>query len=152
MNFRNYVEDAANIDTSDLVTAVTLYASKATLQGDPKFKKAALIDMPDKIDIIHCARFHMSGIWSLHDYVMRKHCAIASAARLIIQSQIDLFSSTVGGSTGALHAVEKTDDGFIINKVPLFLDLDDARIESLRRLGNLSRLHKLYVSGKIKKA
>ncbi len=41
-----------------------------------------------------------------------------------------------------LHAVEATDSGEIQHKVPIFLNWDDARIESLKHLGNLGRLQR----------
>lgn len=59
VTYHNYVEDKNNIESSDKVLSLSLHSVRQTLQDDKKFKKAALKEMPEIIDIIYCIRFHM---------------------------------------------------------------------------------------------
>jgi len=152
ITYHNYVEDMNNIKTSDKVTSLSLRATRQTLQNDKKFKKAALKGMPEAIDIIYCIRFHMEGIWKMHDYLLQSHFEIADNARAIVLSAIAQFEKNTGEKSFGLHAVAQKTENEVSEKIPLFLDYDDARRTALKRIGNLNNLHKRYVTGKIQKA
>lgn len=81
LKHHNFLEDTDNREESDLVTSISLLSSREKLRLDKKFKKAALEGMPEYIDIIHCLRAHMAGIWSMHDRIIKSHGSIASTAR-----------------------------------------------------------------------
>lgn len=149
MKFYNFVEDTKNHETSDIVTAVSLLVNRDSLQNDEKFKKGALVNMPDAIDIIQCTRVHMGGMWALHDYIISNHGALAATARKVISDQIDRFQKEVGGSVVGLHAVAYSDGKEITEQAPVLLKWDDARLDALKKIGNLKNLHKWYISGKI---
>lgn len=151
LKHNNFIEETDNREDSDLVTSISLLASREKLSSDNKFKREVLEGMPELIDIIQCLRAHMARLWSMHDRITKNHSDIASSARTEIEAQIERYKREIGGTVLGLHAVEATDSDEIEEKVPLLLDWDDARLESLKHIGNLARLQRWYVSGKIKR-
>ena len=147
----HFVENKDDHENSDIVTAITSYISKEKLSQDKKFKKAALDDMPDTINIVHCIRTHMSCIWKLYNYFFENHSNIATKSRETIENFRNRFSQEFDGSLLGLEA-NSEDDGNIIDTIPLLLNWDDARIEVQKEIGNLNNLHRRYVSGKIQNA
>jgi hypothetical protein len=150
ISYHNFIEDKDNHDSSDWVTTTSLSADRGKLQSDKKFKKSALRDLPEKINIIQCIRTHMSGMWEIHNSVIVDHSNKADEARSIVKTYMDLFQNEVGGKLIGLHAVAEK-EGVTEGKLPLLLEWDDARREALQQIGNLRRLSKTYVTGKIKK-
>jgi hypothetical protein len=152
VTLHNFIEDTKKHDTSDLVTSLSLIADREILCHDDKFKKTALNDMPEKINLIQCLRVHMEALWRQHSFLIEKHSATAEGARARIKEAIDLFTEITGHDTVGLHAVAKDEKEQIVDEVPLLLQWDDARRIVLRRAGNLNNLHRRYVTGKIQKA
>ncbi len=152
LTYHYYTEDKNNIKTSDNVHSLSLKADRQFLQEDKKFKKTALKDMPEVINIIYCIRFHMEGLWKLHDYLVKAHSEIADKAREVISSLIKNFEANTKEKSYALHAFAMETETKEKEKVPLLLNWDDARRTALKRIGNLNNLHKRYITGKIQKA
>ena len=149
LQFHNFIEDRKDFSNSDIVKTLSMYVKKDKLKKDKKFKKDALTEMPEEIDILFCIRSHMAGIWSLYDYLDKSVKNQSDKARSIIKKHIDSFKE-IEDPLG-LYAIEENSDGEVHRKIPLLLDWDDARINLNKNLGSLKRLPKLYISGKIKK-
>jgi hypothetical protein len=152
MTHHNYVEDINDIKASDKVSTISLYAKCQTLKKDKKFKKEALKGLPDMINIIFCIRYHMEGIWKIHEYLIQTHSGIADNARAIISNAIERFEATTGESSFGLCITSEETETSVSEQIPLLLDHDDARRAALNKLGYLNNLHKRYVTGKIQKA
>jgi len=152
VTYHNYVEDSNNIETSDKVSSLSLRAVRQNLREDKKFKKAALEGMPAVIDIIYCIRFHMEGMWKLHDYLVRSHFELLDEARSVVSNAIERFEEDPGERSFGLHAIASLSETEETEKVPLLLEWDDARRAALKRIGNLNNLNKRYVTGKIQKS
>jgi len=150
ITYYNYIEDSNSHTTSDMVVSLSLTASKETLAKDKKFKKAVLNALDDRINIVRCIRHHMGGLWALHDYLLKNHSDIPIASRNLVADTIATFGQQSTEDTIGLYAIVYESENEIAEKVPLLLDWDDARLEAIRRLGNLKSLHRCYVSGKNK--
>jgi hypothetical protein len=150
ISYHNFIEDKDNHESSDWVTTTSLLADREKLKSDQKFKKKALNDLPEKINIIQCIRAHMSGIWEIHNLLIVDHSNSADESRSIVETYRERFKNEVGGKLIGLHAVAEK-EGETVEKIPLLLEWDDARREALKQIGNLKKLSKTYVSGKIKK-
>ena len=148
VTYHNFLEDKKNHQDSDMVTALSLAASKETLRKDKKFKQAALEGMPDKINIVRCIRHHMEGLWKLRKHIMDTHSDIADSAREKVSKSIDRYETETSDGSLGLNAVAYEQEHEIKESVPLLLNWDDARISVEARIGNLNNLHKRYVSGK----
>lgn len=145
--YNNYVEDIDKAEDSEIVTSLTLFAEKKKLAEDEKFKKSALINMPEKIDIIYCIRSHMSAIWEVHAKGLELLRENAENSRRVIQVYIDKLTKVVGGPPVNPLAI---DDNPSVGRpgIPLFLGWDDERVAFLKSNMNLGRLRQWYISGK----
>ena len=152
MTYHNYVEDKDNIEKSDMVTTLSLRANHHILRKDQKFKKAALKGMPEVIDIIYCIRFHMEGMWKLHNHFSKSHSDLADKTRSVLLHAIQRLKKESDNSSFVFHAIAALSETEHKEKVPLLLEWDDARRAALKKIGNLNNLHKRYVTGKIQKA
>lgn len=152
ITYHNFLENKANLDESDIVTTLSIYASRAALAIDKKFDRSSALDgMPDSIDIIHCIRFHMEGVWKLHEYLTKALEMVATDCRKIISDAITRFEQQTGQDSLGLHAIAESPDAGDCEKIPLLLDWDDARQLAIRKLGNLSNLNRRYITGKVQK-
>ncbi len=151
VTYHNYVEDSNNIETSDKVTSLSLTAARQKLKEDKKFKKTALQGMPEAIDIIYCIRFHMEGMWKLHNYLIHTHSDLVDKGRDIVFKAIKRFDEIPGERSFVFHAIASLSEMEIAEKIPLLLEWDNSRIKALEKIGNLNNLHKRYVTGKIQK-
>jgi hypothetical protein len=149
VTYHHFVENVKDFEGSPFVTALSLGAAKELLAGDPKFKKPALEGMPDTIDIIQCIRFHMEGLWQLHDYLMKKLNALAEQSRAVVAESISRFEQLTGENAIGLHAFAEMSDIDVREEIPLLLDWDNARRLAVKRLGNLENLHRRYITGRI---
>lgn len=143
-----FAENTNDLDNSPLVTAMSFAASKEILVTDEKFKKSALEGMPDKIDIIQSIRFHMEGIWRLHDYLSKNLNALADKSRGLIANAISRFTKMTGESSIGLHACAQTTETHVAEQISMLLDWDDARRTANRNLANLTNLPRRYITGK----
>lgn len=150
IKYHHFVENTDDNENTDIVTAITTYISKQKLSKDKKFNKAALADMPDTINIVHCIRTHMNGIWKLYNYFFENYSKVATDSRKIIEESRNRFAKEFDGSLLGLEANSEK-NGTIVDAIPLLLNWDDARIEAQKEIGNLNNLHRRYVSGKILK-
>ena len=151
LTYHGFVEDKADIPNSDLVTALSIRANRESLRKDGKFKTAALEGLPELIDIIEALRLHMEGMWRLHEHILEHHADVAKEARARIEECIQRFVTQTGESALGLQAIACGKDSEEQEVVHLVLEWDDARIAAIKELGNLSKLHRSYISGKIQK-
>lgn len=148
VTYHNFLEDKDNHETSDMVTALSLCATREVLLKDKKFKQSALAGMPDRISIVWCIRHHLGGIWRLRDHLMKEHASIPAAAREMVAEAISRYETETSDGSLGLHAIAYESEFDTGESVPLLLNWDDARLDAERRIGNLNNLHKRYVSGK----
>ncbi|MFO1485504.1 MAG: hypothetical protein U1F71_19230 [Verrucomicrobiaceae bacterium] len=149
--YHNFLEES-KLENSDLVSALTISASKDELISDDKFKSSALVDMPDSINLIACARGHMEGLWGLYDFINKQTNEIGVKSRETIRILRDQFVRETGETPLGLHALALDDADHISEEIPMLLDWDDSRLNILKTFGSLKRLPKRYITGKIQKA
>ncbi len=152
LTYRSFVEDQSDIRECDLVTCLSIRANREALRKDSGFKRSALEGLPDVIDIIDCIRFHMEGMWQLHNHLVTEHASLASAARAQIAATIQQFAEETKDNPVGLEATAGDPESPSRERVPLLLDWDDARIVAVGELGDLTNLHKRYITGKIQRA
>ncbi len=152
VSYDSFVEDKSDIRDCDLVTCLSIKADRETLRKDGQFKRGALEGLPDTIDIIDCIRFHMEGMWRLHNHLVTEHASLASAARAQIAASIQQFVDETRDNPVGLDATAGDPESPSRERVPLLLDWDDARIAAVGELGDLTNLHKRYITGKIQRA
>jgi hypothetical protein len=152
VTYHDFVEDGSNTHESNLVTSLSLKSDRETLGKDKKFKKDALKGLPETVDIIACIRFHMEGLWQLHDYLITTHSSVAGRAREQMSKYIERYIAETRDTALGLNAVATDAVSGPCETVPVLLDWDDARLATLAKLGNLRNLHRRYVSGKIHRA
>lgn len=154
LTYHDFMEDTENMSDSDLVTCLSVEAKRDTLLEDKNFtaaERATLEGLPDAIDIIACMRFHMGGMWRLHNHLVTEHASLAQTAREQIAASIQRFVSATKDTPVGLEATAEDSDSLACDRIPLLLDWDDARIAAINELGDLTNLHKRYISGKIQR-
>jgi hypothetical protein len=149
MTIHLFLEDKSKAGASDLVTSLSINVKQEALLKDNRFNKEALKDMPEIIDIILCIRFHMEGVWLLHNYVITNHSSYASLSREILDNYIKRFENETKENSIALYAIATDQTSSQYKEVPLLLYLDDERLAAINKLADLTNLHKRYITGKI---
>lgn len=146
--FHAGMDDKNNPDTSGIAYALTLSISKAKLAADDKFKRAALEDMPEKINVCHSIRGHMSCIWQAYNYIYAKHSSLANDARSLFSEALEEVKAKYAERIIALDAVAAESDS-IVQSIPILLEWDDARISLHKTIQPLMRLEKRYATFKL---
>jgi len=146
--YHNFHDDN-NIESTGMVTSLSLFTFKEELKNDDLFKKSVLKEIPDKVNIIYFIRCHMEGIWKQFDFIKETLLEVGDESRSVIQKAFDDFNEKTESRTKSLYAIANEDNGSVIEKIPLFTKWYDTNRESMSNLGNLNNLHRRYATGRI---
>lgn len=147
--YHNFLEDKNNPKSTNHVTAISLYAIKEKLLKDKKFKKEVLNDHPEKIDIILNIRYHLEGLYKQFDFLKDRFLAVGETSREILDNITSEMQTKTEKKIFKLDAFAAESDDTTIERVPIVTNWYEATKESMKELGNLTNLHKRYVTGKI---
>ncbi|NMY07228.1 hypothetical protein HBO38_02025 [Pseudomonas veronii] len=131
-------------EPKQLQFSIVPYASKAALEGSD-FKKMVLIECPDKVSLIPAARIHVGGISSVHKKVRDLIAPFVSEARHLVEVAIARHEAEAKKRYSGIAAIA-TEDGVVLEKVPLFLEWDDVRQKLLNRNHPVENLAKRFVT------
>lgn len=150
LTFHSFTDDEIlNIEESDKVTTLSIFIKKSLLEKDKKFKKSVLKDLPSKANIIYSIRCHMSGIYKQFNYLNKPFQELGEKSKKQLIDNYSNFKSTHKKKVFRLDALHKDQNNDIIDKVPIVTQWYDASCEAVKKIGNLSNLHKRYITGKI---
>jgi hypothetical protein len=136
---------------SELVTCISVLASKQNLSKNKDFKKEVLNELPNEIEIVGSIRVHMEGMWHIQKSIHPFLATISKDQRNIINALFDKFEKETGDFSIGLNVIEIGSDGVITNEFNVTTEWEEARLLSLDKLGNLANLRKRYITGKIRK-
>ena len=131
-----------------LSTVVAPYIEKRYLVDDKKFKKAVLLEIADKVDLMSFVREYIQRLGAVHKYVRDKVAHSTLKARNLVNGKIELYSQASSGETIGLNAI--SNDGVEDTTFfPLFLDWDDVRLQLIDRNTTAVNLSRRFVSSRI---
>jgi hypothetical protein len=125
----------------DLVneTRLSLFSNKKHFEENNKFKKKALAEMPESVELLQASREYLEGLGTVHDTVRGLISTTAHEARTVIQNLIDSYALANDGHTLGLFVMRVHASG--LEKVtPVILEWDDVRMKLAARNTRLSNL------------
>ena len=116
-------------------------------RGD--FKTRVLIECPDTVNLLECARTHVHGLSRVHRAVRAVTTnAVAEAARHIKEGQT-LLAGKVTGSLDGTEAVALEQDEKKAETVPMILHWEDVRAWLVQRNPGVADGIQVYPSGRV---
>lgn len=128
----------------------SFWAYKKVIASDNRFKQKLLDEMPDKVDLISASRGYIEALSSIHNNVRQMISKSVNQARSLMQKAIDNYRSFYKEEFWGLSAYQ-FDGNIKIDEIPIFLSLDDIRVQLQNRNNQLGNLKKSYVTGRSKK-
>lgn len=109
--------------------SVSLCAEKKHLAEDMEFKKTVLTEGDEKVDLLIATRVYMQSLSEVHSKARDAISKAVAVARLAIQEEQARYQSSSSGAEDSLLGLEAqaTENGTIVDRVPLFLKWDDVR-------------------------
>lgn len=129
--------------------SVGLFIRKSALLKNEKFKAVAVVDLPEKINIVESVRAYIEALSAVHTQCRVMVADAVSLSRGLIQKAIEQYRLLQAGSQVGLAAMAMEAEK-VIEKVPLLLDWDDVRIHVQEKNPELKGLTKRYVSSQIR--
>ena len=112
-------------ESESWATRTKFTLNRSSLQMDKGFKKSALLDQPERIDIRRIARGSVREIGSLHIATRKAVAPFIEAARTLIEDAISEYKKAGNDSAIGLGIRQ---DGVEASKIHLLLDWDDVRV------------------------
>lgn len=135
-------------DNGELEFTIDILAQRSVLQGDEKFKKIILAEMPDSMSLKAAIRRYVESLSAIHEAGRNLTGEAATYARRKVEEARTRYSELHDGSLVGLAAME-IDGDRVLSKVPLLLEWDDVRVELQRRNKQLINLSRRFATGRI---
>lgn len=140
--------DSDNPNDTQVATTVTLQIHKKFLRKST-FKGKVLEEIPETIDLIYAIRTYLSKIYEIYRFCCNAADANAKENRKFIENIMNTYVKQTKLPNTCLVANAINDKEEIVESKDVFLDWDDTRLKIMGALSNLSKLDRLYITGKI---
>jgi hypothetical protein len=130
-----------------LETHVEYLSEKNFLLENKAFHKKIRAELPQSVELIQAAREYLQGLGSVHGKVRDLVRPRAARARNTVQGLINSYAAANNGQTLGLAAY-KVEGNERTDRVPIFLEWDDVRLQLLNRNSTLGNLSKRVVTGR----
>lgn len=117
---------------------IKIFTQKSKIELNKRLKQKVINEMPDQVDLIHASRIYITSISNIH-YSARKLIKDASdSSRYLIDEYISRYKkinneTSVGLNAISLSSTTSIIENKIVEKIPLFLNLDDIRISLINK-------------------
>lgn len=123
------------------------YSSRKLLEQDKNFKKKVLAECPEKIDLLHASRVYIESLGAIQHSARKALEPAISTASSTTTNTIKRYRKFSKSTAVGLTAYEKAGDN-ILQKIPVFIEWEEIRLELSKRNGTLTNLRRRFVSSK----
>ena len=128
--------------------SISIHAHRATFEQDLKFKRSALTELPDHVDLLAAARRYVESLSSINEFVRGRIAEPVREARETIERARSRFSECTSESLIGLEAAE-FDGQRRLSSIALLLDWDDVRVDLQKRNRQLVNLVQRMISSRV---
>lgn len=138
------------VGSSQLQYTFDFSSKRSRLIENKRLKRRVLDEFEEEIDLKFALRKYIEGISRIHMAIREIISDSVGQSRSIIENAQHLYKQHYSDFTEYIHAcITNTENGQIIESIPLLLNWDDVRLKLLERNKILSNLSRMYASGAV---
>lgn len=147
-NFRAPPPPPHNTGHSSNEYSMDLWIDKQALMESGSFKKKALNEMPSNINLTLAIRHHMSGIGTLHNYIVSSFMETVKECTKLHEEAHHQYSSQTHAEPIGLSVYHKNSDGITTMGFSIAAHLGNEWLSTSKSLGNMIDLQSRHVSSR----